>query len=101
MAAIHSLAAQTKTSIDSISTHMGDSVQICLKVYGIKSTEKITYINLGAAFPNAPVTVVILAKDSANFNNTHPELLTDQEVCITGKLTEYKGKPQIVVTKSG
>jgi len=59
--------AQTKISIDSISLYIGQHVQICSKVYGIKSTEKIIFINLSAAFPNAPLTVVIFAKDLSNF----------------------------------
>lgn len=91
--------AQTKISIDSISTNMGETVQICSKVYGIKSLDKVTFINLGSAYPNSPLTIVIFAKDLLNFNSTPEELYKSKQICVTGKLAEYKGKPQIVVTK--
>lgn len=91
--------AQTNINIDSISSYMGQQVQICSQVYGVKSLEKVTFINLGAAYPNSPLTIVIFAKDLANFKGTPEELYKSKQICVTGKLSEYKGKPQIVVTK--
>jgi len=62
--------AQTRISIDYVNAYMGQKVEVCSKVYGVKATEKITFINLGAAFPNAPLTVVIFAKDFPNFKGS-------------------------------
>ena len=45
--------AQNKISIDSVSSHIGDTVQICSKVYGVKALEKVTFINVGRAYPNS------------------------------------------------
>lgn len=38
--------------VDSVSKHIGDIVTICSKVYGVKSLENVTFINVGAAYPN-------------------------------------------------
>ena len=91
--------AQTRVSVDSVSRHMGDTVQVCSKVYGIKAFERITYINLGAAYPNSPLVVVVFGKDYANFKELPSVLYANKQICVTGTLAEYKGKPQIVVTR--
>lgn len=90
--------AQTKISIDSISAHMGEQVQICSKIYGINANDKIFFINLGAAYPNARLTVLIFAKNMANFKDTL-QTLGNKQICVTGKLVDYKGKPEIVLIK--
>lgn len=92
-------SAQPKVSIDSVSTHIGENVVVCAEVFEVKSTDKITFINLGAAYPNSPLTVVIFAKDTVNFKVAPAAMYGSKKICITGKLQDYKGKPQIVVTK--
>ncbi len=59
--------SQTKISIDSVSKYMGQKVTVCSKVYGVKSLEKVSFINLGANYPNSLLTIVIFARDKANF----------------------------------
>jgi DNA/RNA endonuclease YhcR with UshA esterase domain len=91
--------AQTKIPVDSVSKHIGDSVTVCAEVYGVKSLEKLTFINLGAAHPNAPLTVVIFAKDLPAFNGTPELLYGNKKVCVSGRLETFKGKTQVVITK--
>jgi aspartyl/asparaginyl-tRNA synthetase len=93
------LFAQKKISVDSVSSHVGEKVVVCSEVFGIKSTEKITFINVGAAYPNSPLTVVIFAKDLPNFSDSPEKLFGNKQVCITGILKEFKGKTEMVVTK--
>ena len=59
----------------------------------------ISFINLGATYPNSPLTVVIFAKDSANFKEPLAPLYDNKKICITGILNVYKGKTQIMVNK--
>lgn len=92
-------AAQTKMPVDSVSKHIGDSVTVCAEVYGIKSLEKLTFINLGSAHPNAPLTVVIFAKDLAAFNGSPELLYGNKKICVSGRLETFKGKTQLVITK--
>jgi aspartyl/asparaginyl-tRNA synthetase len=89
---------QTTISIDSVSAHAGDSVTVCSKVYGVKSLEKITFINLGAEYPNSPLTVVIHAEDMANFSQPVEIMYSDKNVCVTGTIKEYKGRYEIEVS---
>jgi len=93
------LIAQNKLSIDSVRSHVGDSVTICSAVFGVKATENITFINLGAAYPNSPLTLVIHTKDLVNFKNTPSSLYENKKVCATGILKEYKGKIEIEITR--
>lgn len=95
----NSLLAQTKIPVDSVNNHIRENVIICTQVFGVKSTATISFINLGAAYPNAPLTVVVFAKDSANFKEPLAALYDSKKICVTGILNVYKGKTQIVVTK--
>lgn len=91
--------AQTKIPIDSVSNHKGDLVTVCGKVYGIKFLEKsqITFIDLGAAYPDAPLTIVIFEEARAKFPQTPEKIFADKQVCVTGTIAERNGKLQIVV----
>lgn len=91
--------AQTRVSIDSVNNHIGKTVIVCNEVFGVKTTEKITYINLGAAYPTSPLTVLIFTKDLVNFPETPEKLYGNQQVCVTGVLKEYKDKAEIVISK--
>jgi DNA/RNA endonuclease YhcR with UshA esterase domain len=89
---------QRAIAVDSASTHVGDSVMVCSKVYGVKSLEKITFINLGAAYPNSPLTIVIRAEDRGNFPQPAETMYENKNVCVTGTIKEYKGRYEIDVT---
>lgn len=94
--------AQTKIPIDSVNNYKDKLVTVCGKVYGTKYLEKsqITFIDLGAAYPDAPLTVVILTKDKANFPQSPENLYADKQICVTGVIKEYKGKLEIDVESS-
>ncbi|MEO8962499.1 MAG: hypothetical protein ABI325_11500 [Ginsengibacter sp.] len=91
--------AQTKIPVDSVNSHKGELVIVCGKVFGSKYLEKsqLTFIDLGAAYPDAPLTIVIFEKSRANFPKSPETLYADKLICVTGKITEYNGKLQIVV----
>jgi len=92
-------AAQSKVPVDSLSGYIGKTVTVCSEVFGVKSTEKVTFINVGAKYPNAPLTIVIFKKDlDANFKETPEKLYGNQHICVTGVVKEYKGKTEIIVS---
>jgi len=93
------LVAQNRLSIDSVSAHLGDNVTVCAAVFGVKATENITFINLGAAYPNSPLTLIIRTKDLVNFKASPSSLYENKKVCATGILKDYKGKVEIEITK--
>ncbi len=84
-------------AINDVAKYIGKKVTICARIYGIRSTEKITQINLGDKFPNNPLTVVIFASSYKNFKGSLEDLFKDKNVCVKGKVEQYKGKTQIIV----
>jgi micrococcal nuclease len=86
-------AAQAKDNV-------GKTVTVCSKVmstyYSTKS--RTTYLNLGAAYPNEDLTVVIFADDLHKFSETPGTLFANKNICVTGLVKLYKEKPEIVVT---
>ena len=90
---------QKTIPIDSTVAHIGDSVTVCSKVFGVKSLDKVTFINVGAAYPNSPLTIVIFTKDLPNFKSSIETLYANKLICVTGRLKAYNGKPEIVVTR--
>ena len=91
--------SQKTIPLEEIGKHVGDSVKVCGKVYGIKWLEQTkgspTLINIGAAYPNQLLTVVIWGDVRKKLEKTPEELFADKEVCVTGKIELYKGKEQI------
>jgi DNA/RNA endonuclease YhcR with UshA esterase domain len=91
--------SQMEISIDSVKNYLGKTVTICSTVFGTKALEKITFINLGAAHPNSPLTIVVMAKDYANFTTPPATLYANKKMCVTGEIKEFKGKIEIAITK--
>ena len=77
--------------------YVGKNVTVCSRIYGIRSTDKITQINLDAPFPNSPLTVIIFASSYSKFSQPLTEYYNDKNICVTGKIELYKGKAQIIV----
>ncbi|MGI8583300.1 MAG: hypothetical protein ACR2KX_13960 [Chitinophagaceae bacterium] len=88
--------------MEDVAKHVGDSVKICSTVYGGKYLETAkgspTFLNIGGAYPNAPLTIVIWSALRRQFKNVPEDFYNNKEVCITGKIELYKGKPQIVLS---
>lgn len=98
---VFSATAQQKIQIDSVAAYIGQNVTVCSKVFGThvtKGEKPVTYLNLGAAYPNQKLTLVIFQKDKPNFPSTPEEYYNLQEVCATGKLKDYKGGTEMILS---
>ena len=87
-------SATAKTiDIHDAANHYNEYVQVSAKVYGYKALDNMTLVNLGAAYPDQLLTIVLRgdAKDIYNGWN-------GQTISVTGKIVSYKDKPEIVVT---
>lgn len=93
------LPAQKQITLDELSGHIGREVKVCDKIHGtyIVPGNGITLLNVGKPYPDNPLTLAIYEKDLKNFSYTPSEFLLDKEVCATGKLILFKGKPEIVL----
>jgi hypothetical protein len=97
------ITATYKNGIDvkDAMNNVGKEVTICTRVYSIRATAAITQISLGEAYPNNPLTIIVFAKNYANFTIPVEEMLKDKNICVKGKVELYKGKAQIIVEKPG
>ncbi|WP_121811987.1 S1/P1 nuclease [Mucilaginibacter kameinonensis] len=68
-------------------------VAVSGKVYSVKDIGSMVLVNLGAAYPNQLLTVVLKgdAKQLAG-------QVKDKTITVLGKVIDFKGKPEIVVT---
>ncbi len=94
----YSAFCQQNISIDSVSKFIGDTVTVCSKVYGVKALENESFVNLGAKYPESPLTLVIFTKDLSNFTGTIESLYEDKSICVTGVPELYKDKPEMIIS---
>jgi len=81
-------------------THPSDTT-ICEKVFDGKFLEssQITFLNLGGAYPNQKISVVIKGADRDKFKEAPEKLFAGRTICVKGIVEIYKGRPEIVVTE--
>jgi DNA/RNA endonuclease YhcR with UshA esterase domain len=81
--------------------HIGEQATVCGKVastrYASTTRGKPTFLNLDKPYPNQIFTVLIWGENREKFG-TPEEKYRDMQVCVTGKITEYRGAPEIVVS---
>ncbi|NVM66855.1 hypothetical protein FHW88_005173 [Mucilaginibacter sp. SG538B] len=76
-----------------VGKHKGELIATTGKVYSSKDIGSMVLVNLGAAYPNQLLTIVLKgnAKQLAG-------QITDKTITAQGKVIDFKGKPEIVVT---
>lgn len=89
--------AQTSVSIKDVVNHVGKEVTLCDSVYSARSLESLSLLNLGGAFPKEVITVVVFKADKTKFAKDPVALFENKRICVTGTVTLYKEKLQIVV----
>jgi hypothetical protein len=78
-------------SENDLAKHTGETVKVCSNVYEHKDFGSMVLLNMGGAYPNSMFTVV-LRGDAKGLE------LNGKSVCVTGKVVDYKGKPEIIIT---
>jgi hypothetical protein len=96
-----SLAAQSKKlTTAEAKDHIGEQATVCGKVastrYAATSRGKPTFINLDKPYPNPVFTILIWGENRDKFVAPE-EKYRDKQVCVTGKITEYRGGPEMVI----
>jgi DNA/RNA endonuclease YhcR with UshA esterase domain len=74
---------------------VGETITVEAKVAEVNKTERIVRINLDARFPKQELTLVIFSSNFSKFEEV--EKLEGKTVRVTGKVTEYQKRPQIVL----
>ena len=94
-------SAQIKIPIDEASKHNQETVVICDVLRSGKFVEKskLTIFDMGGSHNDGKITVVINYADRKNFPDNPEKFYEKKEVCITGKIIEFKGESQLIITK--
>lgn len=79
--------------IDQVKEHIGEYATVCARVHGHKDLDDIKLVNLGAAYPNHLMTMVLKGRALKEVRR-----INGRRICVTGKIINYKGTPEIVVT---
>ena len=81
--------------------YIGEEATVCGQVVSTKFNQNgksnPTYINLDKKFPDQVFTLVIFGKDRVNFSYEPEKFLYDKRICITGKVAEWNGLPQMII----
>ncbi len=91
-ATAHAAGTAKTINVTDAASHYGEQVIITAKVFGTKDFGSMVLVNLGAAYPNSPLTVVLRGDAKSQGNS-----LQDKTITVTGKVEDYKGKPEIVI----
>ena len=76
--------------------HVGETATITDKVDGVHQSGKGNiFLNMGGKYPNQAFTAWIPSGSSSQFPN--PQQYEGRTVAVSGKITLYKGKPEIIV----
>jgi hypothetical protein len=98
-AAIH--AADPLDPADAID-HIGEEATVCGEVTGAKFSShrkrKPTFIDFGPPHPNHVFTALIWGEFRDKFDYM-PESLLGKTICVSGTITEHKGRPEIKVSE--
>jgi DNA/RNA endonuclease YhcR with UshA esterase domain len=77
--------------------HVGEIATITDRVDGVHQSGKGNiFLNMGGKYPNEAFTAFIPTSSAAPFSN--PQQYEGKTVAVSGKITLYRGKPEIVVT---
>ena len=92
--------SEVATDIDVINAaqYEGKLEHICSKVFSTKVLDSngMTLLNVGGDYPNCPLTIVIYADKLKNFTCIPSDYYKGKNICITGRINIYKGKPEII-----
>jgi DNA/RNA endonuclease YhcR with UshA esterase domain len=76
--------------------HVGETATITGTVDGVHQSGKGNiFLNLGGKYPNQVFTAFIPSASAAQFSR--PEQYEGRTVAVSGKITLYRGKPEIIV----
>jgi micrococcal nuclease len=96
------LFSQT-VSLNDLKNYIGkpDTIKVCGKIYSTRyldrAERKPTLLNVGDHYPMQKLTVVIFEEDRSKFPPKPEEYFSNTQVCISGVVIDYNGKPEIVM----
>jgi micrococcal nuclease len=79
--------------------HLGETATVCGHVADTRylDSSRVTFLNFDKANPNHTFTAFVPAENRAKVGTPEKDYL-DKDVCVTGKIQDYRGKPEIIVS---
>jgi len=95
-----SIIAQTPSyTATEAAKHVGETAMVADRVDGVHQSGKGNiFLNMGGKYPNQAFTAFIPAASAGQF--PQPQQYEGRTVAVSGKITLYHGKPEIVVNSS-
>jgi hypothetical protein len=90
--------APLKISAAAAANFLNQEVVVTDRVAQVTLRPTVAFLNLSRSYPDSPLTCVIRGSDTNKFSNLKNYLNRDVE--ISGRVTEYQGKPEIVITET-
>jgi micrococcal nuclease len=94
------IAQETITPQDA-AKYIGQQKTVCGTVasahYAAIITDRPTSLHLDKPYPNQVFTVLIWGSDRGKFEKPPETLYSGKEICVTGMLQSYQGRPEIIV----
>jgi len=85
-------------------SHIGETATVCGVVASAKfeahARSQPTLLDLGKSYPHAIFTAVIYGDHRSKFG-TPETSLRGKRICVTGQISDYHGKPEIILTDPG
>ena len=98
---VPSVFAADSISPEDAINHIGQQATVCGNVASIhfasRSKGQPTFINLNRPYPNQIFTVLIWGSDRSKFPGDPENYYSNKRICVSGKIQQYKGAPEIVV----
>ncbi len=91
--ALENMPRPKQVSLEYAASHIGETVSVIGKVVDQKEVAGMMLLNMGAAYPNQVLTIVL----KGNALDSYKKLACD-EVGAIGKVVIYKGKPEIMIS---
>jgi len=83
--------------------HVGEQATVCGLVksarWASSSNRKPTFLNLDEPYPKQTFTVVIFEEHRGKFTPAPEDQFKDKRICVSGKIEEFRGTPEIVVSE--
>lgn len=79
--------------LEDVKAALGKTVSVQGKVFSSKDIGSMVLVNLGAAYPNQLLTIALKGNAKVLGNQ-----LNNKTVTVEGEVTDYKGKPEIIIT---
>lgn len=95
------IRVRSQPTLADIALFVGDTVTVTGRIFSTKffpeSVNTPTLLNMGAPYPDQPLTVVIEKDERELFGGNPEALYLDKEVKVSGEVVMFKDRPQIVV----